>query len=209
VPPLPKAQLTALYIARLSDFISYQYTLFPFINKFLTTLHVTDDASEIGFYSGIMSTSSVPQVITIFHWAKFSDILDRQTIILVGTLGLAVVSLLAAAWTSSHICADPRSGLLARNASVFQAVPAELTDSTNQAGAYSIYGCIYPLGSTVGPLIGGFFFSNMATKYPDYFDFKFLEEHHYFMPELICALLASLLNGFILACLFLEEVHLN
>jgi hypothetical protein len=97
-----------------------------------------------------------------------------------------------------------QAGLLAGNASVFQAVLAELTDSTNQASAYPIYGCIYPLGSTVGPLVGGFF-SNMATKYPDYFGFDFLEEHPYFMPGIICALLASL--GFILTYLFLEEVR--
>ncbi|KAJ7889955.1 major facilitator superfamily domain-containing protein [Mycena olivaceomarginata] len=202
--PLPKAQLTALCIARLSDPISYTQ-IFPYINEFLITLHVTDDPSRIGFYSGIVeSTSSVAQVITIFHWAKSSDILGRRPIILVGTLGLAVVSLLLGLCRTftQILVVRAITGLLAGNASVFQAVLAELTDSTNQASAYPIYGCIYPLGSTVGPLIGGFF-SNMATKYPDYFGFDFLEEHPYFMPGIICALLASL--GFILTYLFLEE----
>jgi hypothetical protein len=90
VTPLPKAQLTALCIARLSDPISYTQ-IFPFINEFLTVLHVTDDPSKIGFYSGLVvctaaifneliahthsaqeSTSSVAQVLTIFHWARLS-----------------------------------------------------------------------------------------------------------------------------------------
>jgi hypothetical protein len=53
ITPLPKAQLAALCIARLSDPISYTQ-LFPYINEFLTVLNVTDDPSKIGFYSGLV-----------------------------------------------------------------------------------------------------------------------------------------------------------
>ncbi|KAF8172765.1 hypothetical protein K438DRAFT_2055416 [Mycena galopus ATCC 62051] len=94
------------------------------------------------------------------------------------------------------------TGLLAGNAAVFQAALGELTDSTNQADAYPIYGCINSLGATLGPLNGGFF-SVLATKYPKYFGYTFLETHSYFVPGLICALLALL--GFVLAYSFLEK----
>ncbi|KAJ7710456.1 hypothetical protein B0H17DRAFT_1123602 [Mycena rosella] len=53
-------------------------------------------------------------------------------------------------------------------------------NSTNQGTAYPIFGGIYPLGATVGPLIGGFF-SNVAMKYPKYFGYSFLESYPYFL----------------------------
>lgn len=90
ITPLPKAQLTALCIAKLSDPISYSQ-IFPYINELLMVLHVTDDPSKVGFYSGLVvcivpifmrilahcfrvqdSISSIAQVMTIFQWAKLS-----------------------------------------------------------------------------------------------------------------------------------------
>jgi MFS family permease len=86
---------------------------------------------------------------------------------------------------------------------VYQTILAEISDSTNQAVAYPIYGGIYPLGATIGPLIGRFF-SNLATKYPKYFGNNFLQEHPYFPPGLIAACVA--MTGFTLTYFFLEEV---
>lgn len=51
--PLPKGQLAALCISRLSDPIAYTQ-LFPYINAMLFELKVTDDISKIGFYSGLV-----------------------------------------------------------------------------------------------------------------------------------------------------------
>ncbi|KAF8172766.1 hypothetical protein K438DRAFT_1851071, partial [Mycena galopus ATCC 62051] len=45
--PLPKAQLTALYIARLSDPISYTYIL-PFMSDFL------HNTTSFGLYTSIL-----------------------------------------------------------------------------------------------------------------------------------------------------------
>lgn len=58
LPPLPKAQLAALCISRLTDPIAYTQ-IFPWINEFLLILHVTDDVSKIGFYSGLVVRVSV------------------------------------------------------------------------------------------------------------------------------------------------------
>jgi MFS family permease len=86
---------------------------------------------------------------------------------------------------------------------VYQTILTELTDATNQAIAYPLYGCVYPLGATIGPLIGGFF-SNAATKYPNYLGYSFVESHPYFLPGLVCASISML--GFISTFCFLEEV---
>ncbi|KAJ7079937.1 major facilitator superfamily domain-containing protein [Mycena belliarum] len=220
VTPLPKAQLTALCIARLSDPISYTQ-IFPYINEFLTVLRVTDDPSKIGFYSGLVeSVTSIAQVFTIFEWARLSgtllrcylyqseveltDIIGRRPVILAGALGLAIVSLVFGFCQTfaQVVIVRALAGMLTGNMSVYQVVLAEITDKTNQHTAYPIYGCIYPLGSTLGPLIGGFF-SNLATKYPAYFGYRVLEAYPYFLPGLVCAVLAML--GFCLSYCYLEE----
>jgi hypothetical protein len=51
--PLPKAQLAALCMARLSDPINFTQ-IFPYINEFMASLRVTDDPAKMGFYSGLV-----------------------------------------------------------------------------------------------------------------------------------------------------------
>jgi hypothetical protein len=51
--PLPKAQLAALCTVRLADPIAFTQ-LFPYVNEFMNDLHLTDDPSKIGFYSGLI-----------------------------------------------------------------------------------------------------------------------------------------------------------
>lgn len=51
--PLPKGQLAALCAVRLVDPIAFTQ-LFPYVNDFMNDLHVTDDPSRIGFYSGLV-----------------------------------------------------------------------------------------------------------------------------------------------------------
>jgi len=51
--PVPKGQLTALCIVRLVDPIAFTQ-LFPYVNEFMSDLHLTDDPSKIGFYSGLV-----------------------------------------------------------------------------------------------------------------------------------------------------------
>ncbi|KAF7360739.1 MFS general substrate transporter [Mycena venus] len=203
--PLPKAQFAALCIARLSDPIGFTQ-IFPYINEFLSFLHVSDDPAKIGFYSGIVESMPSVAILTILWWTKLSDIVGRRPVILGCALGLASISVLFGLSRSFIQIVVLRTliGLFAGNTAVYQTILAEITDSTNQAIAYPIYGGIYPLGATLGPLIGGFF-SNLATKYPKYFGYSFLEEHPYFPPGFICACLA--LTGFTLTYFFLEETN--
>ena len=51
--PVPKAQLAALCSFRLADPVAFTQ-IFPYINEFMNDLHVTDDPSQIGFYSGVV-----------------------------------------------------------------------------------------------------------------------------------------------------------
>jgi MFS family permease len=96
-----------------------------------------------------------------------------------------------------------QAGFVSGNSSVYQTILAELTDATNQASAYPIYGGVYPLGATLGPLIGGSL-ANIATKYPQYFGFGIFQAYPYFLPGAVCAFIA--LFGFTLTFWLLDEV---
>ncbi|KAJ7074258.1 major facilitator superfamily domain-containing protein [Mycena amicta] len=188
VVPLPTAQLFALWVSRLTDPISYTQ-IFPYINQFLLVLHVTDDVSKVGLYSGLVeSTFAVTQTLTSYSWARLSDSIGRRPIIMFGASGLAVVTLLLGFCRSlaQIIAVRAIAGFLAGNLAVFHAILAE----------------IWPLGAVIGPLIGGQL-SNLGTKFPDTWGFDFILRYPYFMPNLVCTVLV--LFGLLLAYLFLEE----
>ena len=51
--PIPKGQLAALCTVRLVEPIAFTQ-LFPYVNEFMSDLHLTDDPSRVGFYSGLV-----------------------------------------------------------------------------------------------------------------------------------------------------------
>ncbi|KAJ6500492.1 major facilitator superfamily domain-containing protein [Mycena sanguinolenta] len=202
--PLPRGQLAALCISRLTDPIAYSQ-LFPYINQMLWDLKVTNDVSKIGFYSGLVeSIFAISQTLTSYPWAKTSDIVGRRPIILAGAMGLAVMTLMLGFCTSltEIVLVRALAGFLAGNVAVYHAVLAEITDSSNSPAAYSLYAFTWPFGSTIGPLIGGSF-SNLGTKYPEYWGYEFIISHPYFMPNLVCSVLVVI--GLSLSYIYLQE----
>ncbi|KAJ7724072.1 hypothetical protein DFH07DRAFT_946415 [Mycena maculata] len=195
--PLPRAQLAALCISRMTDPVAYSQ-IFPYINEFLILLPVTDDISKIGFYSGLVeSTLAIFQMLTsihrllFFHSSRGLDLVGRRPIILLGGLGLAVVILLLGFCTSLsqiiiRIAYGFQAGCLAGNTAVYLAVLTEITDPSNQAVAYPLYA-----------------FGRLARPLPESFGYDILLAYPYFMPNFACALLVIL--GFVMAYLFLEE----
>lgn len=53
ITPVPKAQLASLCAVRLVDPIAFTQ-IFPYVNEMMEWLHVTEDHSKIGFYSGMV-----------------------------------------------------------------------------------------------------------------------------------------------------------
>lgn len=51
--PIPTGQLAALCSVRIVEPIAFTQ-LFPYVNEFMSDLHLTDDPSRIGFYSGLV-----------------------------------------------------------------------------------------------------------------------------------------------------------
>ncbi|RDB21308.1 Efflux pump azaL [Hypsizygus marmoreus] len=202
--PLPKAQLAALCSVRLVDPVAFTQ-LFPYINEFITLLDLTDDPSRIGFYSGLVESSfAFAQLFSIYQWAKISDVVGRRPVVIAGTLGLAITTALLGLSSSLSEILVSRclAGIFSGNVAVIHSVLGELTDSTNQALAFPIYGLFWPLGSIVGPLIGGSL-SNPAIKFPEWFDIGFLRIYPYFLPCFAAALFG--LCGTLLAYCCLDE----
>ncbi|KIK24939.1 hypothetical protein PISMIDRAFT_677717 [Pisolithus microcarpus 441] len=202
--PLPLGQLAALCAVRLVDPIAFTQ-LFPYVNDFMSDLHLTDDPSRIGFYSGLVeSTFALSQLCSIYLWAKLSDKIGRKPVILTGTLGTATTTLAFGLSTSltGILSARCLGGLFSGNIAVIHSVVGEITDSTNQARAIPIYALMWQVGSVVGPLIGGTF-SHAASKYPDLLGYDIFERHPYFFPCLVSAVIA--LVGVLLGFVFLQE----
>ena len=70
--PLPKAQLVCLCLIRLVDPIAFTQ-IFPYINEMMAHLHLTNDPSRVGFYSGLAESAfSIFSLFSIYQWARLS-----------------------------------------------------------------------------------------------------------------------------------------
>ncbi|EMD38498.1 hypothetical protein CERSUDRAFT_113677 [Gelatoporia subvermispora B] len=191
ITPVPKAQLAALCGVRLVDPIAFTQ-IFPYVNEMMDHLHLTEDRSKIGFYSGLVESSfAISQLCSIYHWARLSDAIGRRPVVLVGILGIGFSTLfLGMSHTLAGVLfARCLGGLFSGNIAVIHSVLGEITDSTNQAVAFPIYGLCWPLGAIIGPLLGGSF-SDPAEKFPQWFNYPFLRAYPYFLPCFVAGMVA-------------------
>ncbi|GLB35095.1 putative MFS general substrate transporter [Lyophyllum shimeji] len=202
--PLPRMQLAALCSVRLVDPVAFTQ-VFPYVNEFITFLDITDNPAQIGFYSGLVeSTFALAQLFSIYQWAKLSDVVGRRPVVIGGTLGLVITTAFLGISSSlpELLLSRCLAGLFSGNVAVIHSVLGEITDSTNQALAFPIYGIFWPLGAIIGPLIGGSL-SNPATKSFTSFDVPLFRTFPYLLPCLVAALLGFC--GVVLAYYFLDE----
>ncbi|THV07908.1 MFS general substrate transporter [Dendrothele bispora CBS 962.96] len=201
--PLPVAQLATVCLVRLADPISF-CQIFPYINEFIAFLNLTDDPSQIGFYSGLVESSfAVAQLLSIYTCSRLSDSIGRRPVIMMGVLGVGIATICFGLSTSLTELLLSRSlaGLFAGTGPVNHAILGEITDHTNQAAAFPIYGLVWPFGGIIGPLIGGSL-SEPAKKY-EFFKDTIFDTYPYFLPCLIAGFVSLL--GFFLAYICLEE----
>ncbi|KAF8591070.1 MFS general substrate transporter [Ramaria rubella] len=204
--PIPKLQVMTLCAVRIVDPISFTQ-LFPYVNEMMRDLHVTEYASRIGFYSGLVdSVFAISQLFSIYHWGKLSDRIGRRPVIFASTLGIALCTTWFGLSTtlSAVLAARCLSGLLAGNIAVIHSTLGELTDESNQARIFPIYGMVWPLGGIIGPLIGGTL-SHPDVRWPSYFDNEWFRRHPYFLPCFVCSALSFTAASF--GFRFLEETH--
>ncbi|KAF9060330.1 hypothetical protein BDP27DRAFT_1430220 [Rhodocollybia butyracea] len=113
---------------------------------------------------------------------------------------IGIFSELVYKYAEPHLFLHP-PGFFGATSSVVHTVLGEITDSTNQAAAFPLYRVTGPVGSIIGPLVGGSLL-NPAQKYP-IFNTLLFSLHPYFLPCLMSGIIS--LMGVALAYFFLDE----
>ncbi|KAL0947387.1 hypothetical protein HGRIS_013502 [Hohenbuehelia grisea] len=187
--PLPRVQLAVLCALRMLDPLSFSQ-IFPYINDFMADLHLTEDPSQIGFYSGLVESAfAISQLFAIYPWSWASDVIGRRPVIIMGVTGLTLTTILfgLSSNLTQVLISRTLAGVFTGNVAIIPSVLCEITDYSNQAKAFPIFGLFWPIGSIVGPLIGGSL-SNPARKYGGLFDNLFFHEYPYFLPSFTAAM---------------------
>ncbi|KAJ3892720.1 major facilitator superfamily domain-containing protein [Lentinula edodes] len=209
VTPLPKIQVFIVILMQLTEPISAT-VIFPFINQLVLSTGVTNgDEKKSGYYAGIIeSVFFFSESLTTMLWGHASDRYGRRTILLLGPLGLAVVTSLfglsSKYWTL--ILFRSLQGIFNGNLGVSKTVLAELSDATNMATAFSFTSVMWQVGVTIGTSLGGIL-SNPAEHWPKSTLGKapLLRSHPYLLPCLATGFISF--SIFIVAFIGLKEVN--
>lgn len=209
--PLPVRKIAILLTMRIAEPINFTI-IFPFINEMVFSIGATTDQARVGFYAGIIeSLFALSQTLTILYWGSLSDRIGRKPVLLMGLTGVACSAVLFGLsktfWWA--VAARALAGATNGNVAIVKSVVGELTDSTNNARAFSLFSLTWTVGCLVGPLLGGYL-SKPAEQYPGVFGKEawaglggLWEEFPFFLPCAVSAMitLCSIVSG----ALFLEE----
>lgn len=107
--PLPKIQLALICFLRITEPIAF-LVCFPFVNQMLLDVGAVDDAKDVGWPAGIVSSSdgirswgragliikiesvfSVTQLLTVFYWGSLSDRIGRKPVLIIVSLILGLL----------------------------------------------------------------------------------------------------------------------
>lgn len=205
--PLPWKQLMTVFFLRLAEPIAYTQ-VFPYINQMMEDIGAGGDSSKTGYYSGaVESMFAVAELLTVLRWGRLSDKLGRKPVILTGLTGAMLMTLLFGLSKSFMWAFVTRSlsGALSGNVPVLISSVGDITDDTNQAQAYAIFGLAANIAQVAGPAIGGTF-ANPAITFPDSLGkIKLLKIFPYLLPCLVASTI-TLTALFIGSLMFKETV---
>ncbi|RWA10022.1 hypothetical protein EKO27_g5092 [Xylaria grammica] len=200
--------MLVLAICRICEPIAFM-GIFPYVYFMIEDFHVTDDASRISFYAGMVTSAfTFAEFSTGLLWGRLSDKIGRKPVLLTGLAGTALSVLVFGFAPNLTVALLARAigGLLNGNMGVLSSTVTELvTAKEHQPRAYTIMPVVWCLGSIIGPMIGGAL-ARPCISYPSIFSPGTIwERYPYLLPNLFSALivLVGVINGF----LFLEETH--
>jgi MFS family permease len=166
------------------------------------------DKSKLGTYAGFLGSSFfVGQLISSFVWGRLSDKYGRRPIMLAGAF-FSFAAVQAFAFSRNYYYAlivRLIAGALNGNLGVIKTYLGEVTDSSNQTKAFSLFSGCQGIAAILGAAAGGYL-SRPAVEYPQVFAAAgFFGMFPYFIVNTVAS--CVLLVGFILALLFLKESH--
>lgn len=184
-------------------------SIFPYIYYMIEDFHITEDASKISVYAGMVTSAfTLAEFATGVMWGRLSDKIGRKPVLLTGLAGTALSVLIFGFAPSLPVALFARAlgGLLNGNIGVLQTTVAELvTVKEHQPRAYTIMPMVWCIGSIVGPVIGGAL-ARPCVSYPEIFARGTIwDRFPYLLPNLFSA--AAVFVGVVVGLLFLEETH--
>ncbi|KJZ79904.1 hypothetical protein HIM_00618 [Hirsutella minnesotensis 3608] len=208
MPPFPTQQMFVLACCRICEPIAFM-SIFPYIYYMIEDFHITNDASQISVYAGMVTSAfTLAEFATGVMWGRLSDKIGRKPVLLTGLLGTALSVLVFGFAPSLPVALFARAlgGLLNGNIGVLQTTVAELvTVREQQPRAYTIMPMVWCIGSIIGPVIGGAL-ARPCISYPDIFARGTIwDRYPYLLPNLFSA--ATVFVGVVIGFLFLEETH--
>lgn len=164
------------------------------------------DKARLGTYAGLLGSSFyVGQLISSFIWGRLSDRYGRRPILLAGAF-FTFAAVQAFGFSTNYYYALVTrllAGALNGNLGVIKTYLGEITDSTNQTKAFSLFSGCQGIAAILGAAAGGYL-ARPAIQYPSLFaQDGFFGIFPYFLVNTVAAVV--LLVGFILAVIFLKE----
>jgi len=210
VTPIPWKKLLSLCIIATAETINYS-SIYPYVNFMVKDFGVVDDERKLGYWVGLIASSVyLANFFSSYIWGRISDRYGRRPGLLAGLIGGTILSTLLFGFSKSFYWAVTTrflSGLLNGNTGIAKTMLGEITDKTNQARAFSLFGLTWSIGGIVGPLIGGLL-SKPTEQYPAIFGgVSFFKIFPYLLPNIAVASLGVL--GLIVAIFTLPETKKN
>ncbi|KZT38806.1 MFS general substrate transporter [Sistotremastrum suecicum HHB10207 ss-3] len=185
VTPIPKFQIAVLLFLSLAEPVT-NTVIYPFVNQLIEETGITKgDYGKVGYYAGLIeSLFFVAEALMVLHWGRLSDKIGRKPVLTIGVMGLAT-SMLSFGLSKTFwalVVSRSLAGALCGNVGVIKCSMAEMCDDTNLADVVAFLPIVWPVGSTIGPLIGGAL-SHPFERFPRVFGSnQFWEEYPYFLP---------------------------
>ncbi|KAF8323178.1 MFS general substrate transporter [Clavulina sp. PMI_390] len=203
VTPLPKRQVAVISFAALAEPVCVNF-IYPFINEMIASM--SSGPKQTTFRSGIFfGCFSLAQFCCVFVWGTLSDRLGRKPVILI-CLASGMISTSLFGLSTSFLQAlllRAVTGASYGDVPVLRSAMGDITDSTNQARAFSFIPLMWAVGSTLAPLMGGFL-SHPTQRFPRRFgDSEFLKNHPYALPCFVSSMVS--LAAFLIIFLFFTE----
>ncbi|CAI4056636.1 hypothetical protein SKDZ_03G0870 [Saccharomyces kudriavzevii ZP591] len=209
----PWVQLMVVSLVRFSEPIAFS-SLFPYVFFMVKDFKIAPNDAQVSKYSGYLSSSfALCQVISAYHWGRFSEAHGRKITLTCGLIGTSI-SLLILGFSHNFyqaLVARSLMGLLNGNVGVIRTIIGEIaTERKHQAVAFSTMPLLFQFGAVIGPMIGGFlvFRDGTINEVPSWFpDFakKIIKSYPYALPNVVVCVF--LMFGLLNATLFLEETH--
>ncbi|KAL7714253.1 Transporter [Entamoeba marina] len=169
---------------------------------------VVDNKDEAGYYSGLLNSCFfLSQFISSFFLGVLSDNIGRKPVMLLGSIGSAISTLLFGFSFNFPWAVVTRSinGLVNGNIGVIKTLMGELSTKENRSEVFGLIGLTNGVGIVIGAMIGGFL-ARPSIQYPSIFgDIKFFQTFPYLLPNLVCSIITVI--GVILAIIYLQETQ--